>query len=77
MVPTFAWVIYALLLAGAYLWCQAIFGRFRSDVQELRSNPDKVAKAVIVFFWLMTLLIILWAAWFIGGLAYSAAHAWA
>jgi len=41
-----------LLVAGLY-WCKEVYGRWRQDVQELRSG-DRTRQSVIVVIWLLT-----------------------
>ncbi len=51
-------VVGALLLVAGLWWCKQILGRWRDDVAELKESQDILAKGVIVFFWLLTLAII-------------------
>jgi hypothetical protein len=66
--------IYGVLLLVALYWCKAIFGRFHSDVEDLRTSPDMVAKGVIIFFWLLTLLVLAWLGLFFFGLVRALIH---
>ena len=49
----------AFLLLLGILWCREIFGRFHSDLEELRKTQDTVHKAVILFYWVLTVPIMI------------------
>ena len=61
-------VVGAILIVGGLWWCKEIVGRLGSDVKELRESDDLTSKVVIVFFWLLTLVIIFFMTWFLGGI---------
>ncbi len=63
-----------LLLAGCW-WCKEIFGRFRSDVIELRSG-DWTARSVVVLIWAVTGVVLYLICSFVLHAATSAYHAW-
>lgn len=53
------WLVVQLaLFVGAILWCKAIFERLPADIDELYAPIDFPRKAVIVFFWVLTLPIL-------------------
>lgn len=53
----FGILINAVLLALGVYWCYEVFGRWRSDLADLRELDDKLQKAVIIGLWLITLVI--------------------
>ncbi len=53
----FGLLINAVLLALGSFWCYQMFGRWRSDLADLRDLDDKLQKAVIIGFWLITFVI--------------------
>lgn len=55
----FGTIITALLLVFGLLWCKEIVGRWRDDVDELRS-ANKTRQIVTVGIWLITVGIIFW-----------------
>jgi hypothetical protein len=54
---SFGLIVNAILLAGGIYWCYEIFGRWRSDVAELREGDDKTTKGVIIGFWMVTVVV--------------------
>ena len=53
----FGLLINAVLSAlGAY-WCYEMFGRWRSDLADLRDLDDSLQKVVIIGLWLITFVI--------------------
>ena len=46
-----------LLILGA-IWCYQMFGRWRSDLADLRDLDDKFQRAVIIGLWLITFVIL-------------------
>ncbi len=57
MFLNFGVLLDALLLAiGAY-WCYEMFGRWRSDLADLRELDDNLQKAVIIGLWLITFVV--------------------
>ena len=66
--PTFGIVVDAVLVVMGLLWCRAVFARWRSDVDELRSSADFRDRVVIIFFWAVTGVIVLLLANFFVGL---------
>lgn len=62
-------ILNAVLFAlGAY-WCYEMVGRWHSDLDELRTNPDNLARATIIGMWLLTAAIGLFVVNFAWGLA--------
>lgn len=55
----FGTVINAILLVVGLLWCKEVLGRWRNDVDELRTG-DRTRQVVTVVIWLFTLVIIVW-----------------
>ena len=54
---SFGFIINATLFAlGAY-WCYEMLGRWRSDLDELRTVDDNMARAVIIGLWAITAVI--------------------
>jgi len=51
----------ALLVLGVF-WCKEVIGRWREDVEELRTSEDTVRKAVIVSIWVVTFFIAIFTA---------------
>ena len=49
----------AFLLLLGILWCREILGRFHSDLEEFRKTQDTVDKAVILFYWALTVPIMI------------------
>jgi hypothetical protein len=60
----------ALFAAGVY-WCYEMLGRWRSDLDELRTGKDNMGKAVIVGLWVLTAVIAAFVSWFAVGLISS------
>lgn len=56
-----------LLIFGLW-WCKEIFGRLRSDIAVLRESSDAGHKGVIIFFWIVTLVIIALIVYFAWGI---------
>ena len=48
----------ALLIFG-FRWCQDVFGRLGSDIAIQKESDDKADRVVVVFWWVVTLGIIL------------------
>ena len=63
-----------LLLAGCW-WCKEIFGRFRSDVVEIRSG-DWTARSAVVLIWAVRGVILYLICSFVLHVATNAYHAW-
>lgn len=55
----FGMVISAFLFVFGLLWCKEIVGRWRDDVDELRSG-SRIRQIVTVGIWLITVGIIFW-----------------
>ena len=53
----------ALFLVVGTLWCIEVFGRFRSDVEDLKKKGS-VIQGVILFIWFLTLMIVVMMAGF-------------
>jgi len=47
-------VVFVLL---AYLWIREVYERFEKDVEELANSDEPVAKAVIILYWIATIVI--------------------
>ena len=71
MVPSYGIVIYAILLVGGLWWCKEIIGRLPQDIEEFRTSDNTAEKGVIVFYWALTVVIILLIAFFLWGLIAS------
>ncbi|MCZ6690417.1 MAG: hypothetical protein O7H41_12500 [Planctomycetota bacterium] len=41
------------------LWCREILGRFHSDLEEFKKTQDSGEKAVLLFFWVLTVPIMI------------------
>ena len=57
MLLDFGLLINAVLLALGAFWCYQMFGRWRSDLADLRDLDDTLQKAVIIGLWLITFVI--------------------
>lgn len=57
MVPRVDMIFNAILFAVGVYWCYEVIGRWRSDLDELRTVDDKLRRAVIVGFWILTAAI--------------------
>ena len=53
----FGMLFNVVLFAGGVYWCYEMFGRWRSDLADLRNLDDSLQKLVIVGLWLVTLVI--------------------
>ncbi len=53
----FGLLINAGLLALGVFWCHQMFGRWRSDLADLRDLDDKLQKVVIIGLWIITFVI--------------------
>lgn len=58
MLLDFSVVFHAVLMVLGILWCREMFGRWRSDLDEFRSSTDGSERAIIVFFWTVTMVIV-------------------
>ena len=54
---SFGMIINAVLLALGIYWCYEMLGRWRSDLDELRTVDDNMARAVIIGLWAITAVI--------------------
>ncbi len=63
-----------MLIAGCW-WCKEIFGRFRSDVVEIKSG-DWTQRSVVVLIWAVTGVVLYWICSFVLTVAMNAYHAW-
>lgn len=52
-------VFNALLAVLGAIWCYHMFGRWHSDLAELRELDDWTPKLIIIGFWVVTLVIAL------------------
>ena len=48
----------AFMIFG-FRWCKDVFGRLGSDLATLKESGDKADKGLVVFWWVVTLGIIL------------------
>ena len=53
----FGLLLNAVLLALGVVWCYQVFGRWRTDLADLRDLDDDLQKAVIIGLWLITFVI--------------------
>ena len=58
----FGMLFNAVLFAVGVYWCYEMFGRWRSDLADLRDLDDSLQKLVIVGLWLVTLVIAVFVA---------------
>ena len=63
-----------MLIAGCW-WCKEIFGRFRSDVVEIKSG-DWTQRSVVLLIWAVTGVVLYLICSFVLHVATSAYHAW-
>ena len=63
-----------MLIAGCW-WCKEIFGRFRSDVVEIKSG-DWTQRSVVLLIWAVTSVVLYLICSFVLHVATSAYHAW-
>ena len=65
------WIVVQVgLLIFGFIWCKEVIGRFRSDLTDLKETDDAGHKGVIVFFWLVTVIIMILMAifaWYLVG----------
>ena len=71
---SFGVVTQAVLLVLAIVWCHQMLGRWRSDLQELRSRADSNEKGVIVILWSVTACVLVFAVSSVGGIASRFGH---
>ncbi len=71
----FGLVFNALLLVAGLWWCKEVFERWRGDLAELKATDDRIKQGVIIFFWLVTLGIIVLIVNFIWPLAKNIVNA--
>lgn len=64
----FGMLLDAVLFALGVYWCYEMFGRWRSDLADLRELDDNLQKVVIIGLWLLTLVIAVLVANFAYGL---------
>lgn len=55
----------AVLLVIGILWCREIFGRFATDLEELRQSEDSAEQGAIVLWWGVTVIVVLLMANFV------------
>ena len=72
----FGTVMNAVLLVAGVLWCKEILGRWRNDVDELRTG-DRTRQIVTVVIWLLTVGIIILIVNFVGAIVRSIVGAFA
>ncbi|MCH8851806.1 MAG: hypothetical protein IID41_04050 [Planctomycetes bacterium] len=63
-----------MLIAGCW-WCKEIFGRFRSDVVEIKSG-DWTQRSVVLLIWAVTGVVLYLICSFVLHVATNAYHAW-
>ena len=68
MIYSFGTVIDAILFVVGGYWCYAMLGRWRSDLEELRTVDDITGRAVIIGLWALTAVIALFVINFAVGL---------
>ncbi len=57
MIYSFGTVIDAILFVVGGYWCYAMLGRWRSDLEELRTVDDNIGRVTIVGLWTFTAVI--------------------
>lgn len=55
--------IKAVLFVGGLVWCKEVFERRHEDLETLREGDDRMHSALIMGFWIVTLLIALAVSW--------------
>ena len=65
---TYGLVFKAILLVLGLWWCKDVLGRLRSDIAELKESDDSAHKGVIVFYWILTVGIMILLAIFVWGI---------
>jgi|GEM_PF-1825238 len=64
--PTFGMLFVSLLLIGALWWIKEMFGRWRSDLEELRDpQTEWIPRLCLIGLWLVTFVIAFFAIGFI------------
>ncbi len=63
-----------MLIAGCW-WCKEIFGRFHSDVVEIKSG-DWTQRSVVLLIWAVTGVVLYWIFSSVLSVATNAYHAW-
>lgn len=58
----------AILVIFGFMWCREVFGRLRSDIAVLKESRDRGHKGLIIFFWVLTVGIIILMASFVWGM---------
>ncbi len=53
----FGMLFNAVLFAVGVYWCYEMFGRWRSDLADLRDLDDSLQKLVILGLWLFTFIV--------------------
>ena len=53
----FGMLLNVVLFAVGVYWCYVMFGRWRSDLADLRDLDDSLQKLVIIGLWLFTLVV--------------------
>lgn len=66
----FGLLINALLFGLGVLWCGAIFKRLPSDLSEFKRG-DATGKSVILFYWGITVVVLLFLVSFLWRLIYA------
>jgi hypothetical protein len=52
--------VHAALIAFGILWCREMFGRWRSDLDELRHTSEPSTRNALLALWLATAFIAYW-----------------
>jgi hypothetical protein len=68
-------VFEAVLLVAGIWWCKEIFDRLKSDVALLKESDDNIRKAVVIFFWLLTIGVIILIVNFVWSIINNIIHA--
>lgn len=72
MFLSFGLLIKAVLLVAGIIWCKEILGRFRSDLEKVKSPESNMERGIIILFWVITVVIIYWIAkfawWFVNSI---------
>lgn len=52
------WYLVFFFVLGA-IWCGSVFSRLGKDIGELRQPGNQTGKAVILFFWIATVAVLI------------------
>jgi hypothetical protein len=59
MFPGWGPIAAAVFVWLAYLWTREVYKRFDKDLEELANSNEPIAKAVIILYWLATVVIVI------------------